>query len=66
VSRVTIQIAANSARQEFLGQRGVTGVSYVGDTIVIYLESAEYVNLVPQTYMGYRVVYKITGRIGIL
>ena len=66
MSQIAIVVAANKARQEFLGQRGVTGVSYVGNTIVIYLESADYINLVPSTYLGYRVVYKITGRIGIL
>jgi hypothetical protein len=42
---------------------GVVGVSYIGNTIIVYVESSETAAKVPRAYAGYVVTVKITGPI---
>jgi hypothetical protein len=63
MTQITIQEAVTKAKREFLSIRGVVGVGNIGNTIIIYVETPETANLLPKTYYGYPVTFKITGPI---
>jgi len=61
---VTIQEAVLSAQKEYLRVSGITGISYSGNTIVFYVETSSIP--VPSSYMGYPVLFVVTGKFGVL
>jgi hypothetical protein len=63
MAQVTIQEAVVMAKRDFLPIRGVVGVSNIGNTLIIYIETPETANQLPRTYYGYPVTFKITGPI---
>jgi len=63
MAQVTIQEAVAMAKRDFLPIRGVVGVSNIGNTLIIYIETPETANQLPRTYYGYPVTFKITGPI---
>ena len=63
---VSIEEAVEKLKRELIGIPGITGISYVGNTIIVYIESPEYAKYVPATYMGFPVNIKITGPIRLL
>ena len=63
---VTIEEAASLARREFLRIEGVVGVSYVDNTIVVYVETEADRAKVPTTFMGFPVITKVVGRVRLL
>ena len=60
---MTVQEAVARAKAELLRIEGIAGVSAVGNTIVVYVETEEDKAKVPGTYMGYPVVVKVIGRL---
>lgn len=63
MTQITIEEAASRLRREILAIKGVWAVSYIGNTIIVYIESPEIMRYVPKTYYGYPVTFKITGPI---
>jgi hypothetical protein len=63
MTQITIEEAASRLRREILSVKGVVGVSYIGNTIIVYVESSEIALQIPKAYYGYTVVTKITGPI---
>jgi hypothetical protein len=61
MAQVTIQEAVALAKRDFLPIRGVVGVGYADRTIIVYVETAEVARLLPSSYYGYPVVFKVTG-----
>jgi hypothetical protein len=66
MAQVTIQEAVAMAKRDFLPIRGVVGVSNIGNTLIIYIETPETANQLPRTYYGYRVIVRVTGPIEVL
>jgi hypothetical protein len=63
MTQITIEEAASMLRKELLPIEGVVGVSHIGNTIIVYVESSETAAKVPRAYAGYVVIVKITGPI---
>jgi len=59
----SIQEAVEAARREFLPMRGVVGVGWMDGAIVVYIETPDVARILPRTYMGFPVVFKVTGRL---
>lgn len=60
---VTIQEAVAQAKREFLPVEGIVAVSWIGNTIIFYVETPADAAKVPPVYMGYVTMTKITGPI---
>jgi len=63
MTQITIREAVIMARREFLPIKGVVGVSSIGNTIIVYVETPETAVFLPRTYYGYRVEVRVTGPI---
>ncbi|MEM2292759.1 MAG: hypothetical protein QXX41_05740 [Nitrososphaerota archaeon] len=63
MAAISILEAVSLAKRDFLPIRGVVGVGYVGNTIIIYIETPETAALIPKSYYGYPVTFKVTGPI---
>jgi len=64
--RITIEEAVSMAKREFLKVEGIVGVGHVGNTIVFYVESEADRAKVPPSYLGFPVIVKVVGRVGLL
>jgi len=65
--RITIEEAVSMAKREFLKVEGIVGVGHVGNTIVFYVEESEADRAkVPPSYLGFPVIVKVVGRVGLL
>jgi hypothetical protein len=63
---VTLEEAFTSARARFLGIPGIVGVSIRANSLVVYVERPEDVGKVGYSYLGWPIVYEVTGPIRLL
>lgn len=54
------------AQQALINVKGVTGVSFDGKNVIVYVENAKVSVFIPRTLAGYNVVIKITGPVRLL
>jgi len=66
VVQLTIQEAVENAKRQFLSLPGVTGVSHDGQSIIIYIETAEIAQRISASFMGYPVKAVVSGKFGVL
>ena len=52
------------AQHTFLGLRGVSGVSFDGTSVVIYIENEYVKSHLPRSYKGFPVTCVVSGRFG--
>lgn len=55
--------AVSHAKKDLLPIKGVVGVGHTGNTIIVYIETPEVADMLPKSYYGYPVTFKVTGKI---
>jgi hypothetical protein len=59
----SIEAAVEEARRKFLPLKGVVAVSHDGYNIIFYVETEEDARKIPATFMGYRCITRVIGKL---
>ena len=54
------------AKERFSRVEGVVGVGFDGSHVIVYVESEDVKRRIPAVFLGYPVVVKVVGKIGLL
>jgi hypothetical protein len=59
----SIEAATEMARIKFLPMKGIVAVSHDGYNIIFYVETEEDARKIPATFMGYRCITRVIGKL---